>query len=127
MVQFLSVGKRVFIKLKSGDYKIKYLSKDQELAVDAAGLIEWTKKEFIDRRDIPVDQLSSDMDLESCIADALGDGRSIRYCKFCEHFNYWGSKECSKFDERVEMTRAVECPHWSLKGYEEYMAILADG
>jgi hypothetical protein len=61
-----------------------------------------------------------------CAYKAWQSNHFVRACLLCEHFDYWCSGECSKFHQRVEWSRAIECAHFSGRDWDELTNIFSE-
>ena len=127
---YCRLRKKVFMLFKDGRSGVRYLDKDKDLTKEDLERITWYQESLVDTSEEPGDLSEAQADTDSTsreyVYDALQDGHVIRNCRFCDNFDYWGTSDCRKFNERVESTRAVDCAFFSLADPDALSAILSD-
>lgn len=122
---YCRLAKRVFRVYGSGAWDIRYVGKDEAPPKAGEAEVVWWNESLVDRRlELATGEFDSCTNEDA--ADAFMAGHSIRECKFCDNFDYWGTHDCRKLGERVEPNRAVTCEHFCRADFEALQAILAD-
>jgi hypothetical protein len=128
--RYCRLGKKVFRLFKNGRYEVRFFDKNDD-RVDESEDIVWSKEFFVDSRFQPISQADAEYELDAtikeCVWYAQESGFVIKSCQFCEHYDFFGEKECRKFNERVPSRAAVDCESFSMvDDYDDLMGRCSD-